>query len=53
MSTRQRQPDGIVFFDSQKVIAPRPYRSWPAVVAVLLVCASLAAIGVWQLLLSH
>jgi hypothetical protein len=53
MSARQGRPDGIVFFDSQKVVEPRSHRSWTAIVAVLLVSASLAAVGVWQLLLSR
>jgi hypothetical protein len=50
MSAQKARRHGIVFFDSQQAVGP-PRRNWIVVTAVVLVLATLVAIGVWRFVL--
>jgi len=52
MSAQKARRHGIVFFDSQQAVEP-PRRHWVAISAVLLVVATLVAIGVWRFVLAQ
>jgi Tfp pilus assembly protein PilX len=52
MSAHKARRHGIVFFDSQQAV-DRPRRSRLAISALVLVVATLIAIGVWRLLVSQ
>ena len=52
MSAQKARRHGIVFFDSQQAVEP-PRRNRLAISAVVLVLATLVAIGVWRFVLAQ